>query len=231
MSAGPDRRFGTEDDLAVIIDLTEGHLFAPGGRGTIALKIEHDRGPFDGLAEATGSVIDVSGADVPRAKITLEALGTGVVRHAISDALGTWTLTGLPPGTYRVTIASPGFMISTQTFSVVARDQAILRATLNVGTVNETVTVAAAAPVVLATEAAVFDAVREPRAAGMALAAPMAKPTSALATLKSAPASTQTEAHTRSYLKERKGEKQEEYILFIRLSISSRFRVISDAAS
>ena len=202
VSAGPDRRFGTEDDLAVIIDLNQGQLFVPGGRGTVAVKIEHGHGPFNGLAEVTGTVVDSSGAMVPAARITLEAFRSGVLRHAISDAAGAWTFAALPAGTYRVTIASAGFMTSTQTITIAARDQAILRATFNVGAVNETVQVAAGAPVALATEAAVFDRL-EARASvdKAAPARPMAQRAYTLATAKSAP-STQTEAHTRSYFPE-----------------------------
>ena len=145
VSAGPDRRFGTEDDLAVIIDLEEGGLFVPGSR-SIAVKIEHEHGPFNGLAEVTGSVIDTTGASVPGARITLNALQNGAVRHDVSDPSGTWMFTGLPPGRYRVTVASAGFVTATQTLSIAARDRAILRATLNVGSVTETVEVTAAAP-------------------------------------------------------------------------------------
>ena len=96
VSAGPDRRFGTEDDLAVVIDVNEGDLFTPGGRGAIAVKIDHDRGPFNGLAQITGTVVDPSGANVAGAQINLEAIANGQVRHATADRAGAWALRVFP---------------------------------------------------------------------------------------------------------------------------------------
>jgi len=201
VSAGPDRRFGTEDDLAVIIDLDEGRLFMAGGRAVIAVTIDHDRGPFNGLAQVTGSVVDPSGAAVPGAQIRLEAIANGEVRRATADRAGAWTFTGLPAGTYRVTISMPGFMVATRTITVAVRDEAILRATLDVGAVNEAVTVMAA-PMALATDAVAANRFATRYSAGLVAgsAQPMAQ--SALRAVAKAAPETQTEAHTRSYFPE-----------------------------
>ena len=57
-SAGPDKRFNTPDDLAAYV----GRPWSD----TFDVNIEHDCGPFNGLAEIVGSVKDQSGAEVPQ---------------------------------------------------------------------------------------------------------------------------------------------------------------------
>ncbi|HEX5283286.1 MAG TPA: alpha-2-macroglobulin family protein [Bryocella sp.] len=204
VSAGPDRRFGTEDDLAVIIDLNEGALYVPPGRrGAIAVEVEHDRGPFNGLAQIGGTVVDTSGAVVAGAQVRLEAIANGEVRRAVVDHTGEWALTGLPAGAYRVTISSPGFTFAAHTLTVAARDQAILRATLYAVAVSETVAVMAGAPVVETDEALANMVMRF--SAGTAMASPQPRAQFMLRTVaKTAPAApdVQTEAHTRSYFPE-----------------------------
>ena len=55
-SAGPDRDFDNDDDLTVYIEDRSGTLVnEPSQRGSINLRIEHDRGPDNGRAEVTGS--------------------------------------------------------------------------------------------------------------------------------------------------------------------------------
>ena len=70
-SAGADQQFDTSDDLAVYVEVTSGTIarYSGAGAGTIDLQIEHDRGPFNGHAEITGTVKDQSGAVIPGATI------------------------------------------------------------------------------------------------------------------------------------------------------------------
>ena len=62
---GPDRQFNSEDDLSVYLEDRSGsvvsHEIQPGQNGSFNLKIEHDRGPFNGRAEVTGTVTDQRG--------------------------------------------------------------------------------------------------------------------------------------------------------------------------
>jgi len=146
-SAGPDRDFDNDDDLTVYIEDRSGILVnVPGQRGSINLRIEHDRGPDNGRAEVTGSVEDASGAVIPGATITLRQLSTGETRTAHSNAAGQFTFTGLPVGRYRIDATSQGFIALSRNLSLQPRDRAVLSATLNVGAVTEAITVNAAAP-------------------------------------------------------------------------------------
>src|SRR6202034_3121809 len=54
-SAGPDKRFDTADDMVGYLEVSIRKIAGPSGTvqegGVIGVKIEHDRGPFNGLAE------------------------------------------------------------------------------------------------------------------------------------------------------------------------------------
>src|SRR5215467_9775922 len=56
-----------------------------------------------------GTVTDESGAMIPAARIVITGPG-GVRKNVQSQADGTYTLVGLPPGTYTVRLALPGFV-------------------------------------------------------------------------------------------------------------------------
>ena len=114
-SAGPDRQFSTADDLTSYVTITfdpdasASVVPQPGRAGSVDLKIEPDRGPFNGLAEVTGTIVDPSGALVPGATISLRLLPTQDVRTARSNAAGQFTLAGLSAGRYEARIFSLGF--------------------------------------------------------------------------------------------------------------------------
>jgi carboxypeptidase family protein len=57
----------------------------------------------------TGTVQDPSGAVVSAAKVQVVAEQTGVTQQATTDASGIYRFTTLLPGTYKITIAAPGF--------------------------------------------------------------------------------------------------------------------------
>ena len=153
-SAGPDRHFETGDDLTVSISIAPGQRRAnlvrqSGDRGgSVDLKIEHDRGPFNGHAEVTGTVTDATGAVIPNAIITLKESSAHDARTARSDASGQFNFAGLAAGRYHVELNSPGFVSASSDLTVRARDRAVLSATLGVGTVTQTVEVAAANDVI-----------------------------------------------------------------------------------
>src|ERR1035438_2003222 len=58
--------------------------------------------------QITGVVKDASGAVVSEAKITLTSAG-GVQRETTSDAMGHYSFSLVPPGTYRVEAEKAGF--------------------------------------------------------------------------------------------------------------------------
>jgi uncharacterized protein YfaS (alpha-2-macroglobulin family) len=145
-SAGPDQRFDTADDLSVYIEDRSGSVVQPGQQGgSIAVHIDHDRGPNNDRATVSGTVTDMTGAVVPNATVSLVQISTGEVRSAHTNVQGQFSLAALPAGHYRVRITMPGFMTASHEFSVEARDSAVLSATLNVGAVTETVMVENAA--------------------------------------------------------------------------------------
>lgn len=91
----------------------------------------------------TGTVFDSQGAVVPNAQITATDDGTGAVYTAKSSNEGTFTIPGLPFGTYSVKIVAAGFrQWETAHVQVVTAQEASLRATLVVGAATEVITVA-----------------------------------------------------------------------------------------
>jgi uncharacterized protein YfaS (alpha-2-macroglobulin family) len=142
-SAGADRQFGNGDDLAVYFEERTGNVVGERGHGgTVDVRIQHDRGPWNGRAEIDGTIVDVTGAVVPGATVTVRMLAGGETRTAHSDAEGRFTLAALTPGKYRMEIASPGFERLSSDVNLQVRDRAVVSATLNVGAVTQTVMVA-----------------------------------------------------------------------------------------
>jgi hypothetical protein len=98
----------------------------------------------------TGVVRDISGAVLPG--VTIEASSPALIegaRLAVSDAQGVYRIVDLRPGTYRVSFTLPGFkalvrdgVVLTSAFT------ATVNADLEVGALEETVTVTGQAPVV-----------------------------------------------------------------------------------
>jgi uncharacterized protein YfaS (alpha-2-macroglobulin family) len=154
-SAGPDKKFSTADDLSAFIEVQSGTVAnQPGQGGTLGLRIEHDRGPMNQLAEATGTVIDPSGAVIGNAEVVLHSLSAGDRRTTHTNAAGQFDLAGLPAGRYEIRISAPGFESLTTSFALAPRDRAILSVPLNVGAVAQTVTVAVGGPVLMTEESA-----------------------------------------------------------------------------
>jgi uncharacterized protein YfaS (alpha-2-macroglobulin family) len=149
-SAGPDRQFDSADDLSVYLEDRSGKVTQQRGRpsqnGSLNLKMEHDRGPLNGLAEVTGSVADFSGAMIPGATISLRLVSNNEIRSAHSDGAGSFSLAGLPAGLYEAQVSSPGFVALFRSVALQPRDRATISAVLAVGNVSETVTVSAQVP-------------------------------------------------------------------------------------
>lgn len=66
--------------------------------------------PGQGLTgQISGHVADPSGASVPEVKIEITNVGTGAIRSATSDSVGTFVVPELLPGVYTVVIKAAGF--------------------------------------------------------------------------------------------------------------------------
>ncbi|MGO9008987.1 MAG: MG2 domain-containing protein [Bryobacteraceae bacterium] len=144
-SAGPDKQLGTGDDFIGYLRMISRQVIGPvePTGSVIDLRMEHDRGPFNGLAQIEGSVLDVTGAAVPGATVVAREISSGKTRSARSDGAGQFQFTGVPPGQYEVQVTAPGFTMSSRRFTLVERDRAELAATLNVGSTTEMVVVEA----------------------------------------------------------------------------------------
>lgn len=90
----------------------------------------------------TGVVTDSGGAVVPSAGVTVTNVETAQEFSAVTNEVGSYTLSNLAPGTYEVFINAPGFRtLARRGVSVTANTVRREDATLELGQVTETVTV------------------------------------------------------------------------------------------
>ncbi|HJT86724.1 MAG TPA: carboxypeptidase-like regulatory domain-containing protein, partial [Bryobacteraceae bacterium] len=95
----------------------------------------------------TGTVSDSTGAVVAGAPVQAKQQETGAVYQAATSTTGNYTLSQLPTGTYELTIAVPGFKKWVRENLALPVAQTLrIDAVLEVGSATESVTVAAAAP-------------------------------------------------------------------------------------
>ena len=92
--------------------------------------------------------MDPHGASVPGAQVQANRLGTGVSSTSVTNGSGVYFLTGLQPGRYQLVVRKQGFkeaVVDELVLSVQGRREQNF--TLTVGSVSETVNVAAEKPV------------------------------------------------------------------------------------
>ena len=100
-------------------------------------------------AELAGRVTDESGAVLPGVTVTATQTDTGFTRPAVTDGSGAWVMSNLPLGPYRLEVSLQGFRTYVQTGIVLQVGATpTINAVLAVGTLEETVSVEAAAPIV-----------------------------------------------------------------------------------
>jgi hypothetical protein len=100
-------------------------------------------------AELNGRVTDESGAVLPGVTVTVMQTATGLERTTVTDGTGTYLFTNLPPGPYRLEVTLQGFRSYVQTGLVLTVGATpTVNAVLGLGSLEETVTVEAAAPLV-----------------------------------------------------------------------------------
>ncbi len=99
-------------------------------------------------AQLSGTVQDPNGATVPSATVTLLNPDVGFSRQVTTADNGLYSFTLIPPGRYQLKVEKTGFNVYLQSNIVLAVGQAsTLNAQLQLGNVNQTVEVSAAAPV------------------------------------------------------------------------------------
>ena len=93
-------------------------------------------------ATLSGVVSDVSGAVVPRAKVTIRNTGTGAVREVTSNADGFYSAPNLLPGSYEVKTEAAGYAAVLQKgITLTVGAEQTYNPSLAVGQVSETVVV------------------------------------------------------------------------------------------
>jgi len=97
----------------------------------------------------TGTVKDVSGAALVGAAVTVKHLETGLTRSAEADNSGNYSVPSLPVGAYEVTVEKAGFQRELRRgIDLVVAQEAQVNLTLQVGSIDQQVTVTGEAPLV-----------------------------------------------------------------------------------
>ncbi len=95
----------------------------------------------------TGTVADPSGASVAGATVTATNTGTGMNKKTTTNALGQYSFVEVPPGMYTIAVEAAGFAKTTLSEQrLIVASNLRLDVTLEVGAINESVTVDTAAP-------------------------------------------------------------------------------------
>ena len=113
-------------------------------------------------ASVSGRVEDSSGAALPGAAVTVTSLETGAGRTLRADEAGTYRVLSLPVGRYEVKAEAAGFKSAVQTgVNLAVGEVAVVNLKLEVGAVQDEVTVTGEAPLVNTTTASVSGLVGE----------------------------------------------------------------------
>ena len=56
-----------------------------------------------------GTVTDATGAAIPDASVQVTNLANGLIRTAVANSSGFYTITELPPGQYSIRVSKPSF--------------------------------------------------------------------------------------------------------------------------
>src|SRR6185437_511077 len=104
----------------------------------------------------TGTVFDPSGAIVPGATVTLTNTGTNAAQSMKSTSTGTYSFSGVRPGTYSLRAEAPGFQTFIADGLQIHVQQAFTEDVhLATGTISQQVTVTAATPLLQSESAAI----------------------------------------------------------------------------
>ena len=114
-------------------------------------------------AQISGTVRDQTGAVLPGVEVTVTQTETGIMRIAVTNETGSYVLSNLPIGPYRLEAALPGFRTFIQTGIVLqVNGSPAINPVLEVGQVSEQVEVQANAALVETRSAASARSLRTP---------------------------------------------------------------------
>lgn len=100
-------------------------------------------------ATISGTVVDPSGAKMPGANIVITNVGTGISTFTVTRGEGVFGVPNLQPGNYEIKVTATGFStLLRKGITLTVGQEMVLNLTLQVGSVNEQVTVTAEAPTV-----------------------------------------------------------------------------------
>jgi len=101
---------------------------------------------------------------LPGVTVTATQTATGLVRSAVTDDTGTYLLSNLPTGPYRLEVSLQGFRSYVQTGLVLTVGATpTVNAVLELGSLEETITVDAATPLVDVRSAGISNVVEQER--------------------------------------------------------------------
>jgi carboxypeptidase family protein len=115
-------------------------------------------------AQMSGTVRDQTGAVLPGVEVTAIQTDTGIMRTGVTNETGSYVLSNLPIGPFRLEAALPGFRTFVQTGIVLqVRDSPVINPVLEVGQVSEQIEVQANAALVETRNAGVGQVVENAR--------------------------------------------------------------------
>ncbi|MGB2714994.1 MAG: TonB-dependent receptor [Vicinamibacterales bacterium] len=102
-----------------------------------------------GTSEVRGRVLDPQGGVLPGVTVTVRNQDTGMFRETVSNADGTYFISGIVPGAYEITAEMQGFKkYARRDVRLEVGKTTSLDVEMEVGTLAETVTVSAESPIV-----------------------------------------------------------------------------------
>src|SRR5919197_1470073 len=115
----------------------------------LILVVSVTAGWAQATAQINGTVADSSGGVLPGAAVSAIQTDTGFRREAVTDQTGSYTLTNLPTGPYRLEVVLSGFRTYVQTGIVLqVNTNPVIPVTLQLGTIGEAITVTSATPLI-----------------------------------------------------------------------------------
>src|SRR3954467_9555830 len=131
---------------------------------TFILLVTANDGWTQATAQIAGTVKDQSGAVLPGVEVTVTQVNTAATRNAVTNETGSYLLSNLPIGPYRLEAGLPGFRTFVQTGIVLqVNSRPAVNPVLEVGQVSEQVEVQANATLVETRSAGVGQVVENAR--------------------------------------------------------------------
>src|ERR1041385_1791888 len=96
----------------------------------------------------TGTVTTPSGSPVANAAVTITNTSTNVSQRVLTGPDGTFTISGLAPGSYKLEVESAGYKRTTQQNVELAAGGPAIAITLETGSMSETVEIRGRAPMI-----------------------------------------------------------------------------------